>query len=183
MRVGVASVWRWLRLGSAQDYSYDGTPARFVPAGGQIEWAGLLLVATASVVLFGAVELRFLASIELSLFCLAGLALMRRVRRDLPILNLHRAATPLLAILGLAAVQLVPLPTSLTYALSPGAVAIRVAENPGLVVSPPHLEQSRRRPAPGILVRDATGRAQGGRRLRVLATARGEDPDASVSRS
>jgi hypothetical protein len=125
MQVGVASGWRWLRRGSARHPGYEVTPARFVPAGGQIQWAGLLLVATASVALFGAVELRFLAPIELSLFCLAGLALIRRVRRGLPILNLHRAATPLLAILGLAVVQLVPLPTSLTYALSPGMAAVR----------------------------------------------------------
>jgi len=93
--------------------------------GARIDWVGLLFVATASVVLFGAVELRFLALIELSLFCLAGLALIRRVRRNLPILNLRRAATPLLAILGLAVVELLPLPTSLTYALSPGMVAVR----------------------------------------------------------
>ena len=125
MQVGVASLWRWLRWGSAQHSRYDGTRARVVPAGGQIEWAGLLLVATASVVLFGAVELRFLAPIEIFLFCLAGLALIRRVRRDLPILNLHRAATPLLAILALAVVQLVPLTTPLTYTLSQGMAAVR----------------------------------------------------------
>ena len=57
MSVGVASGWRWLRWGSAQRSRYDVTPARFVPAEGQIEWAGLLLVAPASVVLFSYVSL------------------------------------------------------------------------------------------------------------------------------
>ena len=97
MQVGVASVWRWLRRGSARHPGYEVTPARFVPAGGQIEWAGLLFVATASVLLFGAVELRFLAPIDFSLFCLAGLALIRRLWLGLPILNLHRARSAALA--------------------------------------------------------------------------------------
>ena len=137
MHVGVASGWRWLRWGSEQYSRNDGTPARFVPAGGQIEWTGLLFVATASVVLFGGVEVRFLAPIEFSLFCLAGLALIRRLWLGLPILNLHRAATPLLAILALAVVQLLPLPTSLTYALSPGMAAVREGVPGGPVATLP----------------------------------------------
>ena len=46
MHVGVASGRRWLRWGSALNSHYDGTPARFVPEAGRIEWAGLLFVAT-----------------------------------------------------------------------------------------------------------------------------------------
>ena len=46
MHVGVAGGWRWLRWGSAQHSRYDGTPASFVAAGDQIEWAALLFVAT-----------------------------------------------------------------------------------------------------------------------------------------
>ena len=46
MHVGVAGGWRWLRWGSAQHSRYDGTPARLVAAGDQIEWAAFLFVAT-----------------------------------------------------------------------------------------------------------------------------------------
>jgi hypothetical protein len=70
------------------------TPARFVPAGGQIEWAGLLLVATASVVLAGGVEVRHLAPLELVLFVLAGLAALRRWPLGAPVFRVHPAARP-----------------------------------------------------------------------------------------
>ena len=52
--MALAAAWQ-----RAQFYSHhDVTLARFVPAGGQIEWAGLVFLTTASVVLFGGVEVR-----------------------------------------------------------------------------------------------------------------------------
>ncbi len=130
MQVGVASGWRWLRRGSAQHSRYDVRPARFVPEGGQIEWVGLLFVATASVVLFGGVEVRHLAPLELLLFVLAGLAALRRWQLGVSVFWVHQAARPLLVIAALGAFQLIPLPAWLTYTVSPGLAGLH-ADLPG----------------------------------------------------
>jgi O-antigen ligase len=91
---------------------------------GRLEWGGLLFVATASVVLFGAVEERFLAPLEVVLFALAAVSVVRRRRHHLPPWSPHPAALPLLVILGVGALQLLPLPAALTRSLSPGMAAV-----------------------------------------------------------
>jgi O-antigen ligase len=92
---------------------------------GWLAWAGLLGATTASVVLFGAVDERHLAPIELALFALLGAVVLRRWRAGAAPLAVHPAAVPLLALAGLAALQLLPLPASVTVALSPGLAGLR----------------------------------------------------------
>jgi O-antigen ligase len=92
---------------------------------GGLEWAGLVVVATASVILFGAVEERVLAPLETLLFAIAIIAIARRHRRGLPLVSIHPVAVPLVAILGVGTVQLLPLPTAVTTLISPGLDAVR----------------------------------------------------------
>jgi len=127
--VGVASGRRWLPSALA-GASRRGSAAALTEALARIEWAGLLFVATASVVLFGGVEVRHLAPLELLLFVLAGLAALRRWRLGVPVFWVHQAARPLLAIAALGAFQLIPLPAWLTYTLSPGLAGLH-ADLPG----------------------------------------------------
>jgi O-antigen ligase len=95
-----------------------------------VEWVGLLTVATASVVLFGGVEIHRLAPLELGLFLLAGLAILRRGLSSTPAFYLHPAAIPLVALALLGLLHLVPLPAGVTHALSPGLAEL-TADLPG----------------------------------------------------
>jgi len=104
---------------------------------GGLEWVGLLVVATTSVILFGAVEERVLAPLETLLFAIAIVAIARRHRRGLPLVAIHPVAVPLVAILGIGTLQLLPLPTAVITLLSPGMDAVRegVAPAPALPLS------------------------------------------------
>lgn len=121
---GLETGWRWRHAPGVGRASIRRLAPHVAALAGHAEWAGLLCVASASVLLFGGVEERHLAPLELSVFLLMTCAVVRRWHLGLPVAGVHPVATPLLAMVALGVAQLLPVPAWLAYALAPGLEAL-----------------------------------------------------------